>query len=124
MASSGNWFETQRKAYKLRTKELTTSTGNITYTAKVGSASDNFIVDAVIQVTTTSTFSMTITVPDGVYPGQELLVVFVAEGGTETIATSTTTGDNGTSLTAAGGWTKMLWIDDTNGWIEMAKSAT
>ncbi len=124
MASSGNWFETQRKAYKLRTRELTTSTGNITYTAKVGSASDNFIVDAVIQVTTTSTFSMTITVPNGVYPGQELLVVFVAEGGTETVATSTTLGDNGTSLTAAGGWTKMLWIDGTNGWIEMAKSAT
>lgn len=120
MASAGNWFETKRKAYKLRTKEITTASGNITYTAKVGSASDNFIVDAAILVTTTSTFSMTITVPDGVYAGQELLIVFVTEGGTETINTSTTTGDEITQRDAAGEWSILLWIDDTNGWVEKA----
>jgi len=124
MANAGNWFETKRKAYKLRTKAITTASGNITYTAKVGSASDNFIVDAVIQITTTSTYSMTITVPDGVYAGQELLIVFVAEGGTETITTTTTTGDDGSSLTAASDYTKLLWIDDTNGWVVEAEAAT
>jgi len=124
MASSGNWFETKRKAYKLRTKELTTSATNITYTSRAGGAGDGFIIDRVIQVTTTDGNSMDITVSNGVYPGQKLLVVFVSEANAETIVTDVDTGDDGTTLTATGGWKILLWIDDTNGWIEMAASAT
>lgn len=120
MASAGNWFETERKAYKMRTKAITTSSGNITYTAKTGRAADDFIVDAVIQVTTTSTFSMTISVPDGVYAGQQLLIVFVSEGNAETVSTSVTTGDDIVARDATGEWSILLWIDDTNGWVLMA----
>jgi len=121
MASAGNWFETERKAYKLRTKEFTTSSGVITYTAKTGRATDNFIVDAVIQVTTTSSYNLTITVPNGVYAGQELLIVCVANGGaTDTIDTDTTIGDEITQRNAVGEWSTLLWIDDSNGWVEMA----
>ena len=124
MASAGNFFETERKAYDLRTKQFTTSSGVITYTARVGGASDNFIVDRVIRVTTGSTFSLTITVPDGKYYGQRLLVIFEVEGGTETITTTTTTGDNGTSLTAAGGYNILMWHGSTLGWALIASSAT
>ena len=79
------------------------------------------MVDRVIEVTTTSTYDMTITVPNGVFAGQQLLVVMVAEGGTDTVDTTVATGDNITQLSQAGAWGILLWIDDTNGWVEMAQ---
>lgn len=125
MASSGNWFETKRKAYKLRTKVLTTSATNVTYTAKMGAASDNFIVDAVIQVITVSGNDMAITVPNGVYSGQTLLIECTTNGGTtDTIDGTTDKGDNSTQITGVSGWSLLLWIDSTNGWVEQAGSAT
>jgi len=119
--SAFNWFETKRKAFDLRNVELTTASGEITYTARTGRVADNFVVDRVIEVTTASTFDMTITVPDGVFAGQQLLIVMVAEGGTDTVDTTVTTGDNITQLAQAGAWGILLWIDDTNGWVEMAQ---
>lgn len=125
MASAGNWFETERKAYKLRTKAFTTSSGIITYTAKVGGASNNFVVDSIIQVTTTSGFNLTITVPNGKYSGQELLIVCAANGGgADTIDTTVALGDDITQITGVSGYSVLLWIDDTNGWVEMVNSAT
>lgn len=122
--SAFNWFDTERKAYDLRTKQFTTSSGNITYTARVGGTSDNFIIDRVIRVTTGSTFSLTITVPDGKYYGQRLLVIFEVEGGTETIDVSTTTGDDATQMTAAGGYSDLVWHGSTLGWVELSNEAT
>lgn len=107
-----------------RVKQFTTASGKITYTAKTGRAADDFVVDRVIRVTTASTFSLTITVPDGTYYGQELWVIFEVEGGTETITTTTTTGDDGTSLTAAGGYNYFVWHGSTLGWCLVASSAT
>ncbi len=125
MASSGNWFETKRKAYKLRTKVLTTSATVTTYTAKTGRASDSFIVDRVIQVVTTSGNDMTIIIPDGVFAGQQLLIECTTnDGGTDTIDGDVTTGNDSTQITGVSGWSILMWIDDTNGWIEMAQSAT
>lgn len=117
--SAGNFFETERKAFDLRTKAITTSASVITYTARVGGASDNFIVDRVIQITTTSGNSMVVTVPNGKYPGQQLLIVFVTEGNAETVTTSVSTGNNITQRDATGEWSILMWIDDTNGWVEM-----
>ena len=123
--SSGNWFETKRKAYKQRTKVLTTSATVTTYTAKTGRASDGFITDAVIQVITTDGNDMTITLPDGTHSGQTCLVECTTNAGTnDTIDVSTSTGDDSTQITGVSGWTKLLWIDDTNGWVEQAGSAT
>lgn len=122
--SAGNLFETERKAFDLRTKVITSSTGVVTYTARVGGASDNFIVDRVIQVTTTSGNAMAIAVPKGKYAGQQLLVVCVVSGGgADNITTVVTCGDNITPITGTGGWGILLWIDDTNGWVAMAGSA-
>lgn len=122
--SAFNWFTTRHKALDLRTKQFTTSDGVITYTAKTGRTADNFIVDRVIRVTTGSTFSLTITVPDGVAYGQLFTVLFEVEGGTETITTTTTTGDSGTSLTGAGGYNHFEWHGSTLGWALIDSSAT
>jgi hypothetical protein len=122
--SAFNWFDTEYKALNLRTTNLVTKSGFITYTARTGRAADNFIVDRVIRVNTASTFVMTITVPDGVAYGQELLVIFESEAGTETVDVTTTTGDDATQMTAAGGYWLGLWCGSTLGWATLDSSAT
>ena len=125
MANSANWFETKRKAYKQRTVVLTTSATNVTYTAKTGRATDNFIIDAVIQVVTTSGNDMAITLPDGTHAGQTCLIECTTNAGaTDTIDVATSTGDDSTQITGVSGWSLLLWIDDTNGWVEQNGSAT
>ncbi len=122
--SAGNFFETKRKAHDLRTVSLATKTGNITYTARMGGTSDNFIHDRVIRVTTTATFDMTITVPDGTYYGQKLLVIFEVEASNENVNVTTTTGDNATQMTDAGGYSDLQWQGSTLGWVELSNEAT
>lgn len=105
-------------------KQFTTASGKITYTAKTGRPADDYTVDRIIRVTTASTYSLTITVPDGYYYGQKLDVLFEVEGGTETVDVSTTTGDDGTQLTAAGGYNRFEWFGSTIGWVLTDSSAT
>ena len=107
-----------------RVKQFTTSSGVITYTAKTGRDEDDFVIDRIIRVTTGSTYSLTITVPDGVYYGQQLLVLFEVEGGTETLDVTTTTGDDATQMTAAGGYWLGMWHGGTIGWCTIASSTT
>ena len=107
-----------------RVKQFTTSSGVITYTCKTGRAEDDFVIDRVLRVTTGSTYSLTITVPNGVYYGQRLLIIFEVEGGTETIDTATTTGEEITQLTAAGSWSELVWLGSTIGWSEFATGTT
>lgn len=107
-----------------RVKQFTTKSGAITYTAKTGRAADDFVIDRVIRVTTGATFNLTITVPNGVYYGQELLVIFEVEGSAETVDVTTTTGDDATQMTAAGGYSLLQWQGSTLGWVELAQEAT
>ena len=122
--SAGNFLYTEARAYKQGTVALTTSASVITYTAKTGQDSDAFMIDRVIRVTTASTYSMTITVPDGIAYDQVLTVIFEVEGGTETVDVTTTTGDDGTQLTAAGGYNEFRWHGSTLGWCLINSSAT
>ena len=122
--SAGNFLYTEARAYKQGTVALTTSASVITYTAKTGRDDDAFMIDRVIRVTTASTYSMTITVPDGIAYGQKLTVIFEVEGGTETVDVTTTTGDDGTQLTAAGGYNELVWHGSTLGWCLVSSSAT
>jgi len=124
MGAPANFFKTRHDALKLRTVALTTATGNTTYTARTGRVADNFVVDAVIRVTSTATFSMTITVPDGVAYDQRLLVIFEVEASSETVDATTTTGDNATQMTAAGGYSVLVWHGSTLGWVEESNEAT
>lgn len=122
--SAFNWFETKRKAHDLRTVALVTASGEVTYTARTGRVADNFVHDRFIRVTTASTFDMTITVPDGTYYGQKLDVLLEVEGGTDTVDVTTTTGDDGTQLTAAGGYNRFEWHGSIIGWALISSSAT
>jgi hypothetical protein len=122
--SAANFFNTEKRAVELRTVDLTTSSSLTTYTAKTGRVTDNFVMDRVINVTTTSGNSMTITVPDGVYPGQLLLVSFVTEGNVEHVDVATDIGDDATQMTDAGGYWLGIWTDSVNGWATLKYSAT
>jgi hypothetical protein len=121
--SAGNWFETERKAFDLRTKKLLSSVS--TYTARVGGASDNFIVDRVISVDGTSGTALTITLPDGKYQGQLITVILDVYASTSTVDVDvdTVAGSDATQITAAGGYTILMW-SGTVGWKEIANSAT
>ena len=122
--SAFNFLDTERKAFDLYTKHFTTASGKITYTAKTGRAADNFMFDRVIRVTTTATYSLTITVPAGSYYGQQLMVLFETEASSETVDVTTTTGDDATQMTAAGGYWIGIWCGSTLGWATLDSSAT
>jgi len=121
--SAGNYFETRRKAFKLRTKEITTSATLTTYTTRVGGPADDFVVDRVIKVTTTDGNDITITVSNGLYEGQKILIIFQAEGNNETVTITPTTGA-ATNLTATPGYSYLEWSNVTTGWVEIKASAT
>jgi len=107
-----------------RVKVLTTSATVTTYTAKTGRPADDFVIDRVIRVNGTSGSAMVITLPNGVYYGQQLLVILEVYAATSTVDVDVDTGDDSTTLTAAGGWSIMQWAGSTIGWLELAKSAT
>lgn len=124
MASAGNFLFTETRAYQEATVNLTTASGAITYTAKTGRPADGFIIDRFIRVTTTSGYNMTITVPNGVAYGQKLTVLFEVEANAETVDVATVTGDDATQMTAAGGYSELVWHGSTIGWCVVAGSAT
>lgn len=122
--ASENFLARDDYGQSQRVKQFTTASGAITYTAKTGRAADDFVVDRVIRVTTASTYNLDITVPDGVYYGQTLLVLFEVEGSNENIDVATTTGDDATQMTAAGGYWLGMWMGSTIGWATISGSAT
>jgi hypothetical protein len=113
-----------KAANKMTTKSLTTSSTLTTYTARTGIPSDNFQVDEFIRVTSSDGNNMAITVGSGYYYGQPLTVLFEVEANAETVDVTCTTGDNGTQLTAAGGYNEFRWHGSTIGWCLINSSAT
>ena len=118
MASSGNWFETRRKAHDLREKSITSA-----YTVRVGGASDDFIVDRVITIPSAAT-AFTITLPDGKFRGQRFLAVVTKT--TNLVATVTvSTVTNTYKLKYPRDFVSMEWIGSGDkGWTYLNKSAT
>ena len=108
-----------------RVKQLTTSATVTTYTAKTGRDSDGFIIDRFIRITTTINNTMTITLPNGVYYGQQCHVLFEVDGeGTSTVeVNNAAAGAIATSMTAAGGYSILEWAGSTIGWLEIANYA-
>jgi hypothetical protein len=107
-----------------RVKVLTTATAVVTYTAKTGRAADDFIIDRVIRVNGTSGSAMAISLPNGVYYGQRCLVILEVYAATSTVDVTTTTGDNATQMTAAGGYSDLVWQGSTLGWVELSNETT
>jgi hypothetical protein len=110
--SAGNFFETRRRAYDLRTKAIVT-----TYTTRAGGASDDFIEDRVITVSDAAE-NFTITVSNGVYEGQRLLITVLSNTSSITVTVTTTTGDDCT-LDTAGDYVSLEWVNATAGWQEI-----
>jgi hypothetical protein len=121
--SSGNWFETKRKAFDLRTKEITTSSTVTVYTSRAGGSAHGFVEDRVINVITSSGNDLTITVSNGSYEGQRILITFLTEGSDETVTVTVTTGSN-YSLTAANDYCSLEWINANVGWIALSEVTT
>ena len=117
--SAGNYFETRRKAYNQRTKAITG-----TYTTRAGGAGDNFIEDRVITISDPAAL-FTVTVSDGTYEGQELLIAFLSNTSAVTItlaadaaSTATNTDLSGTVDTAGDYW-DLIWVNATAGWVSI-----
>lgn len=121
--SKGNWFETRRGAHDLRTKEITSSSTVTTYTVRTGGTTYNFIEDAIVKVTTGSGCNITITLPDGTYSGQKVLIIFVTDGGTSTVTVAADTGTGGDStMTSAEEYMYLMWLGGTTGWLAISES--
>jgi hypothetical protein len=105
-----------------RVKQLTSSEGVITYTAKVGRPADDFVIDKFIRVTTTSGYAMTITLPNGVYYGQQIHVFFEVDGGggSTVEVNNAAAGSIATSMDTAKDFSILEWAGSTIGWIEVA----
>lgn len=110
--SAGNWFETRRSAFNPRTIGVTA-----TYTTRAGGSSDTFIEDRVITITDAAA-SFTITVTNGTYEGQRLLITMLSDASSITATVTTTTGDDCT-LDTAGDYISLEWVNATAGWQEM-----
>jgi len=121
--SSGNLFLTRKKAFDLREFNITSSATITTYTAKMGSAADNFIVDRVINVTTTDGNNIEIDIPAGRYYGQRILINFVVEGNAETVTVDVSTGTD-YAMTDIGAYCSLEWVNSTAGWVALASSLT
>lgn len=118
MSTAGNYFEVRRKAFDLREKSITTN-----YTARVGGASDDFIVDRIITVPSAAS-AFTITLPDGKFRGQRFLAV-VTKTSTMSNYATVTTGTDSYKLKQRGDYVSLEWVGSGDkGWIYLNKSAT
>lgn len=113
--SQANHFFERKGAFEQYTKTLTNAA---TYSTRHGGPSDNFIEDRIISVITTADGNdLVITVNDGTYLGQRLLVVLTTLGDNETVTVTTTTGDDG-ALSVAGDYDSFEWVG-AKGWKMM-----
>ena len=109
--SSGNLFQTRKKAFDLREKAVST-----TYTVRVGGSDDNFMEDRVITVTNPAA-AFTITLPAGSYFGQEILVTVLENTGDHIVTVHKAVPDADVSLQDAGDYASFEYVNDTAGWI-------
>lgn len=109
---AANWFQTRKMAHELRTVEITQED----YTTRPGGTAYSFIEDRVVKVTTTTDGDdITITVTNGTYSGQRLMVILTDVGHDETVAVTPDKGD-GVSLGDDGDYVSYEWVDSTTGW--------
>jgi len=121
--SAGNLFLTRKKAFDLREVNITSSATVTTYTAKVGTSASDFIVDRVINITTTTGCDFHVDIPAGTYEGQRILVNFVTEGNAETVTVDVVTGTD-FAMTDDGAYCSLEWVNSTAGWVALASSLT
>lgn len=116
--SAGNLFTTRQSAFGLRRKVV-----DADYTVRVGGDERNFETDRVIAIVDPAA-ALTITVPDGEYEGQELLITYVS--GTTYDATITVTTGADYTFTVAGDYCSLEWVNSITdiGWISLSNKET
>ena len=112
--SASNLFLTRKKAFTLRTKDVTA-----TYTVKVGGSSDNHIKDRVITITNPAE-AFSISLPNGKYEGQQVLISLLENDESVTVSVVKTTPDATAGLTDVGDYLSLEWVNSTVGWITLA----
>jgi len=117
MSSPANFFYHQLSALDNNKRTVTK-----TCTIRVGSADDGFAIDQPVDVVNPAA-DTTVTVPDGVQIGQELLVTFNGNSASKTLTLTCTTGTDYSSSTS-GQWTKMVWTGSVAGWAKVAGNMT
>lgn len=131
--SAGNQFEKRRKAFLERAIAIGWGLNNAPYTVRVGTATDDFMVDRVINVSVEEEWgSIAIYVPDGIYSGQRLLVNYIEidiDMGETVDVTLTTAPETVThplvyQLGAPGDYVTLEWIDSDTGWINWNNQIT
>jgi len=130
--SGGNWFLTRKKAFDLRTISLTSGADTATvgptdaYTVKVGTPTNDFVVDRVINVTLTAGNDLAITLPNGIFEGQRILINLVLDGGTSTATVTPATANTTATyaLTTLGDYCSLEWMNATEGWAYLSEVTT
>lgn len=106
-----NLFSTRKKAFDLREKAVTS-----TYTVRVGGTPYNFITDRVITITNPAA-NFTITLPNGSYFGQEILISLLSNDEDVTVTIYKATPDASVTMNTAGDYASFEYVNDTTGWI-------
>ena len=110
--SNMNMFFRWNEALKKRRKEVSAAC-----TIRTGRTADAFAVDNPVEITVGAN-TYTVTVPDGIVLGQQ--IIFFCDSRTSgTVTVATTTGTDLT-LDATGEWGILMWTDSTTGWVKMA----
>ena len=115
--SFSNYQFMRKQDYELHAKTFT-ATG----TVRTGTATYNGLFDNPVIVSDPAA-DVTLTIPDGEYVGQELVIVFESNDNSKTLTVTATTGTDYSSTTA-GQWTKICWTGATSGWLKIAGTFT
>lgn len=117
---SGGNLEYERKSnFELKKRTVTG-----TVTVRTGRGADTNIIDVVIDVVDPAA-DFTITIPDGTYEGQQLLITFSSDASSKTVTTAADTGSGGDStMGTAGMYMFLLWVNSTTGWVAVSESVT
>jgi len=116
--SGANLFTTRKKGFDLRTKTITSAT----YTIKVGTVANDFVVDRVLNV---ATAPCAVALPNGVYLGQRVLINCFDSDLAGTVTVTAATGAGGDSTMATYGMHMSLeWVNDTLGWVVLSEYVT
>jgi len=112
-----NFLFTEGRGYEAGTKTI-----DAAYTVRVGTGANSFHIDRVVIVDDPAA-NLTVTVPDGLYVGQELLIVFESNSDSKILTIDGNAAQDST-MNDAGMYQISLWTGETTGWVVLKESVT
>lgn len=117
MANYASFQFARKMDYKVHQLDVTA-----TATVKTGTPTYNGLFDNPVIVTDPAA-ATTVTIPDGDYVGQTLMIVLESNDNSQTLTVTCTTGTD-YSTSTAGQFTLMVWTGATAGWAKVAGTMT